>query len=92
MDQAENRLLLFFAYVASRNARTRFLPYSREQFKKEGGESQWVANEEPRFSILKGRLHAFTVPGGREAASFREPTTAQLLRTRVMQVLGLPGP
>jgi len=34
------------------------------------------------------RLNAFIVPGGREQASFREPQTAQLLRTRVAEVLG----
>ncbi len=88
-DQAENRLMLFFAYVAARNPRTQFIIYSRGRFEDRGGGPKWLADGEARLSVLRGRLHPFTVPGGVAGASFREPATAQLLRARVIQVLGL---
>jgi hypothetical protein len=88
-DVAENRLIVFLAYVAARNPRTRFLVYSRSVFQTHGGEEQWVATQVARLPVLRDRLNAFIVPGGREAASFREPQTRQLLRARVTQILGL---
>ena len=89
VDLAENRLLVFLAYVASRNPRTRFIVYSRSVFQTQGGEEQWVAKQVTRLPMLRNRLNAFIVPGGREKASFRQPETAHLLRARVTQVLGL---
>lgn len=86
-----NRLVQFLAYVAARNPRTRFIVYSRSVFQLHGGEQQWVATQEARLPVLRNRLNAFIVPGGREGASFREPSTAQLLRARVTQVLGVKG-
>ena len=86
-DLATNRLIVFLAYVAARNPRTRFIVYSRSTFQSYGGEEQWVAAQVARLPVLKGRLHAFIVPGGQEKASFREPETAKLLRTRVANVL-----
>ena len=86
-DLAENRLIVFFAYVAARNPRARFIVYSRTVFQTHGGEEQWVAAQVARLPVLKGRLNAFIVPGGLDQASFREPNTAQLLRTRVSKVL-----
>ncbi len=88
-DVAENRLLVFLAYVAARNPRTRFLVYSRSVFQTHGGEEQWVATQVARLPVLRDRLNAFIVPGGRETASFREANTRQLLHGRVVQVLGL---
>jgi tRNA A-37 threonylcarbamoyl transferase component Bud32 len=63
-DLAENRVLLFLAYVASSNPRTRFLLYSRSRFEEKGGEQTWIASQEARLPVLRGRLSAFTVPGG----------------------------
>ena len=88
-ELAENRFVVFLAYVAARNPRTRFIVYSRTVFQTHGGEEQWVAKQVARLPVLKDRLHAFIVPGGREKASFREPQTAQLLRARVARVLDL---
>jgi hypothetical protein len=88
-DVAENRLLVFLAYVAARNPRTRFIVYSRSVFQTHGGEEQWVATQVARLPVLKDRLSAFIVPGGREGASFRDARTRQLLRARVAQVLPL---
>jgi serine/threonine protein kinase len=87
-DQAEIRLMTFLGYVAARNPRTRFIVYSRARFEGDG-ESKWVAEQEARLPVLRGRLHAFHVPGGQASATFRDPETARLLRTRVVQVLGL---
>ena len=90
-DVAENRLLVFLAYVAARNPRTQFIIYSRSRFEATGGEEQWVAIQEARLPVLRNRLHAFIVPGAEEA-SFWQPATAKLLRARVTQVLGLKDP
>ena len=88
-DVAEYRLLLFFAYLAARNPRTHFIAYSRSQFARKGGEAAWLADKEAHLPILRGRLHPLTVPGGREHATFRDPSTAELLRTQVRQILNL---
>jgi serine/threonine protein kinase len=88
VDLAENRFIVFLAYVAARNPHTRFIVYSRSVFQTRGGEEQWVATQVARLPVLKDRLNAFTVPGGREKATFRDPQTAQLLRARVAQVFG----
>jgi serine/threonine protein kinase len=86
-DQAEFRLMLFFAYVAARNPRTHFIVYSRRAFQRKGGEAVWLASTEANLPILRGRLHPLTVPGGRDHASFRQPATQELIRTRVIEVL-----
>ena len=88
-DVAQNRLLVFLAYVASRNPRTRFIVYSRTAFQAHGGEEEWVARQVARLPVLRNRLSAFIVPGGLEKATFRDPATAQLIRARVTQALGL---
>jgi hypothetical protein len=48
-----------------------------------------LADKEADLPILRGRLHPMTVPGGKERATFRDPSTAELLRTQVRQVLNL---
>ena len=87
--QAENRLLLVFAYAAARNPRTRFIVYSRSRFREAGGEEVWVSQQEARLPVFKGRLRAFTVPGGEERATFRDAETARLLKARVVDLLQL---
>jgi len=89
LDVAEYRLLLFFAYLAAENPRTHFIMYSRAQFTRKGGEAVWLADTEAHLPILRGRLHPMTVPGGKERATFRDPSTAELLRTRVRQILNI---
>jgi hypothetical protein len=85
--QAEERLLVFFGYVAARNPRTRFIVYSRTVFQERGGEQAWVREHEARLTALRGRLDAFTVPGGTGNATFRDPETGRLLRERVSRML-----
>ncbi|HYN10615.1 MAG TPA: serine/threonine-protein kinase [Vicinamibacterales bacterium] len=87
-DMAQNRLLVFFAYVAAANPRTRFIVYSRGRIVQAGGEAAWVANWEGRLPALRGRLHAFSMPGG-DMATFRDPATGELLKNRVIEVLRL---
>ena len=87
-DMAQNRLLLFFAYVAAANPRTRFIVYSRAQIVRAGGEAAWVTQWEARLPALRGRLHAFAMPNG-ESATFRDAATGQLLRRRVIELLRL---
>jgi hypothetical protein len=90
---AESRLVLFFGYVAEANPRTRFLVYSRTRFGNASGEQRWVSESEARLPVLRGRVHAFTVPGGIEGATFRDPATARLIRQRISAILGLdPSP
>jgi len=86
-DQAEFRLMLFFAYLAAENPRTHFIVYSRLTFQRKGGADVWLANTEANLPILRGRLHPLIVPGGRDGASFRQPATQELIRTRVTEVL-----
>ena len=90
--QAEERLLMFFGYVAARNPRARFIVYSRTVFQGRGGEQGWVREQEARLTALRGRLHAFTVPGGTAGATFRDPETGRLLRERVTRVLDIAKP
>ena len=89
VELAANRLALFFGYVASTNARTRFIVYSRTAFADSAAARQWVGDAEARLPALRGRLHVFSVPGGLERATFRDPETARLMRERVRQVLAL---
>ena len=86
---AQSRLVLYFGYVAEANPRTHFLVYSRGQFGNASAERRWVSESEARLPVLRGRVHAFTVPGGLERATFRDPDTARLIRQRVSEILGL---
>ena len=88
-DVAEKRLTLFFGYLGATNPRTRFLIYSRGRFVSKDAEAAWVEDIVARFPRLKGRLFAMLVPGGSNA-TFREQATAELLRTRVREILALP--
>lgn len=86
---AQQRLIGFFGYVASNNPRTRFLVYSRGRpWPPPDGEASWRENFLARFPPLKNRLFTLTVPGGSNA-TFRNPETANLLRTRVTEILNL---
>jgi hypothetical protein len=64
--------------------------YSRgRSFAAREGEAVWVADVVARFPALKGRLFLMFVPGSPNA-TFRDSATAELLRTRVREILGLP--
>ena len=84
---ARDRLLSFFGYVAATNPRTRFLVYSRGAFTDSEVAAQWVKDWETRLPAMRGRLHTFAVPGGRQA-TFRDADTARILRERVAAIIG----
>ena len=86
---AESRLVLVLGYIGQANRRTRFLVYSRNRFSDASAERRWVSEAEARLPVLRGRLNAFTVPGGLEKATFRDPETARLIRQRISEILGL---
>jgi len=86
---AEQRLIGFFGYVASNNPRTRFLVHYRGRWwPTPEAEASWRENLVARFPRLKGRLFTMVVSGGSNA-TFRNPETAQRLRTRVAEILKL---
>jgi hypothetical protein len=88
-DISQNRLMGLFGYLAATNPRTRFLVYSRGRiWPNDTTEATWVRDVAARFPRLNGRLFTMVVPGKAEA-TFRDPQTAQLLRTRVQEILGL---
>jgi len=89
-DLAVDRLVSFFAYVSANNRRTRFLIYSRGRFENYGGAEKFIKDTEARFPVLQDRLHAWTVPGPHDQATFRDPNLARLVRERVKAALGLP--
>lgn len=89
-DAAVDRLVSFFGYVAARNPRTQFLIYSRGRFQDYGGPDTFTKDLAARFPPLHGRVHAWTVPGGHDGATFRDPETARLMRERVKEALHLP--
>jgi hypothetical protein len=86
---AVHRLMAVFAYLASTNPRTKFLIYSRGYWPTREAELSWIRDVVARFPALEGRIFTMVVPG-RDKATFRDPTTAQQLRVRVREVLGVP--
>jgi hypothetical protein len=89
-DSAVDRLISFFGYVAANNPRTRFLIYSRGRFQDYGGPETFTRDVVARFPALQGRVEAWTVPGGPDGATFRDPNTSQMVRERVKAALRLP--
>ena len=89
-DAAVDRLVSFFGYVATNNPRTRFLIYSRGRFEDYGGPEKFLKDTEARFPVLHGRLATWTVPGGHDGATFRDPETARRMREHVKAALHLP--
>ena len=88
-DISQNRLSVFFGYLAATNPRTRFLVYSRGRIWPDSStEDEWARNVAARFPRLTGRLFTMVVPG-QSKATFRDPETAKLLRSRVQEILQL---
>ena len=84
------RLILFFGYLGTANPRTRFVVYSRSRFAEKDAADAWVEDVVARFPMLKGRVDTMSMPGGRVSATFRDPATARVLRTKVKELLALP--
>ncbi len=79
------RLRLFLAYVASQRPYTRFLVYTR-RFAEESERRAWVSEVEQRFPHLQGRVVMVHVAGD-DAASFRDPATAAMIKREVEALL-----
>ena len=90
LEVAANRLTLVLGYVGTANPRTRFLVYSRSHFAQNDDAAKWIGDVVARFPMLKGRVFTMSMPGGRASATFRDPATAQMLRTKVRDILALP--
>lgn len=88
----EIKLIAFLGYVGVGETQTKFLVYSRGR----GGQwpeedrAAWVVDVERRFPHLVGRVFTMKVPVAPDGAgSFREPATGQMIRERVVELLGL---
>src|SRR5216684_1167193 len=76
---ADKKIESFLGYISLGNPSTKFLVYTRRS----GDQSSWTADMEKRFPQLAGRIHAVTVRGGPEHATFRDPETAKMVRENV---------
>jgi len=85
IQAADAKMDGFLGYIGLGNATTRFLVYTR----REDDHGAWKSDLEKRFPQLKGRVFTLYVPGGPEKATFRDPSTAQMLRQQVQSILAL---
>ncbi len=82
------KLMAFFGYVGLGDPHTRFLVYSRGWLEEQ--RLDFVADIEGRYPHLKGRVFTFQVPRDANGnASFRDPATGQMIRDRIVSILGL---
>jgi hypothetical protein len=83
-----DKLMAFFGYVGLGEPHTRFLVYSRGWLEEQ--RLDFVADIEGRYPHLKGRVFTFQVPTDEDGnASFRDPATGQMIRDRVVSILGV---
>jgi serine/threonine protein kinase len=86
LQVADKKLESFLGYIGLGNPNTKFLVYTRRS----GDQSVWIADVEKRFPQLAGRIHALTVVGGAEHASFRDPETVNTVKQNVKSILRFP--
>ncbi len=83
-----DKLIAFFGYVGLGDPHTRFLVYSRGWLEEQ--RLDFVTDIEGRYPHLKGRVFTFQVPTDEDGnASFRDPATGQMIRDRVVSILGV---
>jgi len=87
----ESKLIAFLGYVGLGDSLTKFLVYSRGRggVWPEEDRIAWAAEVEKRFPQLEGRVFTMKVPVGPEGASFRDPVAGEMVRERVVELLGL---
>ena len=85
-DIADSKLMAFLGYVGLGRSETRFIVYTRG-LREESQRVAWVAEVENRFPVLSGRVLAVNVPGGSEAATFRDPETVRMMNDLVRDAL-----
>ena len=89
---ADERLKLFIGFVGTHVPDTQFLIYSRGtdtnwlylEFR-----DKWINDIETRFPELRGRVKTMVIPG-KNVGTFRDPETRRLIRSIVIEMLGLP--
>jgi predicted Ser/Thr protein kinase len=95
-DVVLEKLMAFFAYVGLGDPHTKFLVYSRGAPPEGWVEEQqraFVAEIEGRYPHLKGRVFTFQVLRDADGnASFRQPRIADVIRERIIGILGLQEP
>ena len=85
--------MAFFGYVGLGDPHTKFLVYSRGA--PPGGwieeqQRAFVSEIEGRYPHLKGRVFTFQVLRDADGkASFRQPRISNVIRDRIMKILGL---
>jgi hypothetical protein len=85
-DLVDNKLVAFLGYVATVSPETRFIIYSRHSWEVDAVAAKWREDAVNRFPVLAGKLETWRVPLDR--ATFRNPLTAQELKTSVERTLG----
>ena len=92
-ELADEKLILFMAYVASHVPRAKFLIYSRgtdPEWVRDEGRLDWQRRGETHFPELKGRVFPMLIEGGYDKGTFKNEKIAEDLRNRVKIILGLP--
>jgi hypothetical protein len=89
---ADDKLISFLGLVATAEPRTKFLVYSRGtdvNWTNHNFRTQiWPSTIEARFPALNGRIYTMLVPGGTNG-TFKDFKTAEEMRTRVKDILGV---
>lgn len=83
----DDKLVAFLGYVATQNARTRFIVYSRGSWDDAVYAARWREDAANRFPALASRIETWRVPADRP--TFRNSLTAQELKDSVVRHLGL---
>ncbi|MEE8277628.1 MAG: serine/threonine-protein kinase [Thermoanaerobaculia bacterium] len=83
-----SKCVAFLGYVGLGSPRTEFLVYSRG-FSDDTLREQFLNEAVTRFPHLEGRITIMGVPRRDGQASFRDPATAELFHSRVVEILGL---
>jgi hypothetical protein len=89
---ADRKLVTFLGSVGRTYPHTKFLVYSRGTdglWMKDEERVAWQRSVENRFPTLKGRIETMYVVGGVESGNFDMEVNADLIRTKVQELLGL---
>ena len=88
----DDKLITLLGCIGNEVPRTKFLVYSRgtdTNWLSDDFRVRWVQKIEERFPKLKDRISTMVIPNGYNG-SFRQTETRGLLRTNVVEILGLP--
>lgn len=93
-DVLDDKLACFMGYVGTNSPNTKFLIYSRgtdKNWTDPAFRKRWVKEIEARFPALTNRISTMEIkiPQGRQRATFRNPETAEEMKTEVKRLLDL---